>query len=105
MKPNHLRKRPHKLFGLIFKRAFPEHNPALAVVQGGSALYASLTSRQLLIKTNFKKHFKPAFPRLRLVLLAPLKGGAFYSIQAAGQHLFEINFKSVLSCLNTIFRA
>ena len=92
-KPNHLRKRPQKLFGLIFKRAFPEHNPVLTVVQGGSALYASLGSRQHLFKTNLRKLVAPAVPCFSSAPQTPLKGGAFYSNQAAGQHLFEINFQ------------
>lgn len=97
MKTNHLRKRPHKLFGSIFKRAFPEHNPALTVVQGGSALYASVTSRQHVFKTNFKNSEVADFGCFRCLDQSLLSGGAFYSIRGPGQHLFKLYFKSMTS--------
>jgi len=50
MKPNHLRKRPHKLFGSIFKRALLSQ-PFLP----GSELYASKVPRQQLFKINYEK--------------------------------------------------
>jgi hypothetical protein len=54
MKPNHLRKRPHKLFGSIFKRAVQNLSPFSRSFCEG-ALYASTLPRQLLSKSNLEK--------------------------------------------------
>jgi hypothetical protein len=53
MKRNQLRKRPHKLFGSNFKRAYPELYPALAVALGGK--------RIIRLKQSSSTHFSIKF--------------------------------------------
>ena len=110
MKPNQLRKRPHKLFGSIFKRAllnqlfWPCQKITRSLGQSSGkriirlSVFLATTFRHIFV-TNCRNNLGLPIPQNNHKTgtfrpsLASFKVRAFYSLKTSGQPLFETIFQ------------